>query len=271
MKSLQILSRVTGDKKYLKWAMDLAKKADEAFVYGYKGSWGPHQGKKRMYWKMSIDLTRPLVKSMGQHDPLDGFVTVKLLMDKSRSKSSEMPSPMQMEHAVKDFTDMVAPMQSFVTTDALGIGGLLVDAYTLLQVMLEEDAHHSENWMLKHVVKKILKSAHTSLGMYGSMGELSYDAESRLAFRELGLSIGIHALEDIGSLLKDRTWADSDFHREVEQLTFDLSRYIPMADHIESFWMIDGHQKTTTWKDHQDINSVMLAASLVPDGCICIS
>ena len=28
-----------------------------------------------MYWKMSIDLSRPLVASMGQHDPLDGFVT----------------------------------------------------------------------------------------------------------------------------------------------------------------------------------------------------
>ena len=28
-----------------------------------------------MYWKMSIDLTRPLVPSMGQHDPLDGLVT----------------------------------------------------------------------------------------------------------------------------------------------------------------------------------------------------
>ena len=32
-------------------------------------------GPKRMVWKMSIDLTRPLVPSMGQHDPLDGLVT----------------------------------------------------------------------------------------------------------------------------------------------------------------------------------------------------
>ena len=28
-----------------------------------------------MYWKMSIDLSRPLVPSMGHHDPLDGFIT----------------------------------------------------------------------------------------------------------------------------------------------------------------------------------------------------
>lgn len=28
-----------------------------------------------MYWKMSIDLSSPLVPSMGQHDPLDGLIT----------------------------------------------------------------------------------------------------------------------------------------------------------------------------------------------------
>ncbi len=28
-----------------------------------------------MYWKMSIDLKRPLIPSMGQHDPLDGYIT----------------------------------------------------------------------------------------------------------------------------------------------------------------------------------------------------
>ena len=27
------------------------------------------------YWKMSIDLSCPLVLSMGQHDPLDGYIT----------------------------------------------------------------------------------------------------------------------------------------------------------------------------------------------------
>ena len=31
--------------------------------------------RRRMYWKLSIDLSRPLVTSMGQHDPLDGLVT----------------------------------------------------------------------------------------------------------------------------------------------------------------------------------------------------
>ena len=33
----------------------------------------------RMYWKMSIDLSRPAVRSEGNLDPFDGYVTYKLL------------------------------------------------------------------------------------------------------------------------------------------------------------------------------------------------
>ena len=70
MHALNRASRVTGDIKYNTWAMELAKTAHASFVYA--PSYG---GTKRMYWKMSIDLSLSLVPSMGQHDPLDGFVT----------------------------------------------------------------------------------------------------------------------------------------------------------------------------------------------------
>lgn len=36
-------------------------------------------GTSRMCWKMSIDLSRPLVSSMGNLDPYDGLVTCTLL------------------------------------------------------------------------------------------------------------------------------------------------------------------------------------------------
>jgi hypothetical protein len=32
-----------------------------------------------MYWKMSIDLSRPAVRSMGNLDPYDGLVTCTML------------------------------------------------------------------------------------------------------------------------------------------------------------------------------------------------
>ena len=40
-----------------------------------------------MYWKMSIDLTRPQVSSMGQHDPLDGYITTVQL----RTTAASLP------------------------------------------------------------------------------------------------------------------------------------------------------------------------------------
>ncbi len=70
MHALNCVARVTGDSTYTRWAIELAQTAHARFTYAT-----PHGGRKRMYWKMSIDLTYPLVSSMGQHDPLDGFVT----------------------------------------------------------------------------------------------------------------------------------------------------------------------------------------------------
>ena len=64
----------TGDFTYNRWAVELAKTAHARFVYT------PSSGKqKRMYWKMSIDLSYPLVPSMGLHDPLDGLITYSQL------------------------------------------------------------------------------------------------------------------------------------------------------------------------------------------------
>ena len=56
------------------WAVELAKTAHARFTYMPASG-----GRKRMYWKMSIDLTYPLVPSMGQHDPLDGLITYQQL------------------------------------------------------------------------------------------------------------------------------------------------------------------------------------------------
>jgi len=38
------------------------------------------------------------------------------------------------------------------------------------------------------------------------------------------------------------------------------------CDEIEAFWRDPEHQRVTTWTEHQDINEVMLATSLAPDG-----
>ena len=70
MHALNCVSRVTGESRYNEWALELAKVAHAGFTY-----LPTEGGSQRMYWKMSIDLSRPLVSSMGQHDPLDGLIT----------------------------------------------------------------------------------------------------------------------------------------------------------------------------------------------------
>ena len=74
MHALNGVTRVTGDFTYNRWAIELARTAHTKFVHALSSS-----RRKRMYWKMSIDLSYPLVPSMGLHDPLDGLVTYSQL------------------------------------------------------------------------------------------------------------------------------------------------------------------------------------------------
>ena len=80
-----------------------------------------------MYWKLSIDLSRPLVASMGQHDPLDGLVTYAQI-----EAAAPGPEP-PLGDAIAEFSAMVES-RGLATADPLGIGGLLVDAYRLAQI-----------------------------------------------------------------------------------------------------------------------------------------
>jgi len=44
-------------------------------------------------------------------------------------------------------------------------------------------------------------------------------------------------------------------------------QYTELRDSIQSFWQ-DPTNHTDTWFEHRDINEVMLATSLVPDGML---
>jgi hypothetical protein len=45
-----------------------------------------------------------------------------------------------------------------------------------------------------------------------------------------------------------------------------LMQYVPVGERIESFWRTPEHRRSLTWSEHRDINEVMLATSLVPEG-----
>ncbi len=131
MHALDCVSRVTGDPAYCRWAIELAKTAHAAFTYT------PVSGRaKRMYWKMSIDLSYPLVGSMGQHDPLDGFITY-LQLQAIAAKASGKSREFDLSAEIADMA-VLCKGKRWETDDPLGIGELLSAAYKLAQLILTE-------------------------------------------------------------------------------------------------------------------------------------
>lgn len=252
MQALDHVARATREPRDNLWARELAERAHAAFSYGPPGG-------RRMYWKMSTDLTRPLVSSMGQQDPLDGFVTLVQLRETAKALASAPTGP-GLDGAIADFASMMEG-RDWRTTDPLGLGALLMDAGRL------EELIRSGALSDGGLFEELLASAEAGLKHFARQGELSRPASTRLGFRELGLAIGLHAVE--------RTWKrvetepeGSGVSREARRRLESLLRYAPLAAEIESFWLEPKHRKAATWTEHRDINEVMLATSLAPDGCV---
>jgi hypothetical protein len=242
MHALHRMSQETGESHYLHWAVELAVAAHDAFTMER-----PPGSPKRMVWKMSIDLSRPLVDSMGQHDPLDGLITcLELQTDQGLNDREEQA----LIPAITAMTQMCFHAQ-WVTHDPLGIGGLLDNATRLSQLIFE---HHLP---FHDLLDQVLLAADRSLRSLSRTSCLSQPAETRLPFRELGLSIGLKGLPMIRDLVAG--------HHALLGAVNGLLRFQPFAEQIESFWSSPRRRTTQTWTDHQEINRVMLATSLAPE------
>ena len=224
MHALDQTARATRDPKLALWARELADTAHRRFTYDARGV-------RRMHWKMSVDLMRPQVASMGQHDPLDGYITCLQLDATARALSVRGPD---LADAVADYRSMLDPA-TLATPDPLGIGGLLFDAYRLAQ--LDRD---------RPLREALLAAARAGLAYYLDRTDLRARAERRLAFRELGLAIGLAAADEL------RTDA--------------IRALAPVREAITSFWLEDDNRAAPAYREHQDINDVMLATSLAPSG-----
>jgi len=116
----------------------------------------------------------------------------------------------------------------------------------------------------ERMLKSVVDSGLLGIEAFLRSGSLEYPAEYRLAFRELGLSIGLSAVDNLQKRLKEnpRLFQREDYlYRQVE----DLMGYMPLRETIERFWIDGRNRKTSTWIQHREINMVMLATSLAPD------
>ncbi|MFI5302517.1 MAG: hypothetical protein ACHREM_30880, partial [Polyangiales bacterium] len=130
MHALDQVTRSTGRPEFAEWATELAIVARRAFVKGPPGH-------THMAWKLSIDLSRPLVASTGQHDPLDGFVACAQL-ELTEESHVGGPSP-SLVAATEDFARLI-DRDALTTSDPLGLGGLLFDACRLTQLDRQDDS-----------------------------------------------------------------------------------------------------------------------------------
>jgi hypothetical protein len=242
MHALDQVARATGEARYNRWARELDETAFRAFTYLP----APPLPARRMHWKMSIDLSRPLVASMGQHDPLDGYLTTLELRTTAAALAQAQPQP-DLAEENRAYAAMVR-RGDWATDDPLGLGGLLVDAWRVQQ--LAQQGADIE----PHLFDRLLEAAHSGLVRYIRGGDLQLPARYRLAFRELGLAIGLHAVERMQGV---------DPAQRAQLAA--LAQYVPLAGDIEAFWLDPAQQRSATWIEHQDIDTVMLATSLVPD------
>ena len=249
MHALCRVSAVTHDPIYRRWAAELAKTAHDAFTYvPFPG------GRKRMYWKMSIDLSYPLVPSMGQHDPVDGLITCLEIRAGLMGNSEGLPD------LGPEISDMgaICEGKDWTTDDPLGIGCLLSDAFRAAQMIGIETPEYAG------LPSALLEASRLGLDAFSKTKPLKVPAERRLAFRELGLSIGLHALERLRGLIKKTHGIFSNQDTVADQVE-KLMGYAGLAEDIERFWLEPANREASTFKEHFDINTVMLATSLAPD------
>ncbi len=250
MHALDCVSRVTVDPTFNRWAIELARTAHAKFTYV-----SPAGGEKRLYWKMNIDLQYPLVSSMGHHDPLDGLITYSELQATAWKYSGRSP----------DLTAEIADMglicegKNWTTDDPLGIGGLLSGAYKVAQLIV------ADSFIRPELLDTVLADALTGLDYFVTKSPLNLPADYRLAFRELGLSIGLKAIERLQGLLEHYPGV---FEKKplVHSRIQSLKRYARLSELINAFWLESKNRESDSWTDHRNINMVMLATSLSPDG-----
>ena len=193
---------------------------------------------------------------MGQHDPLDGYITCVQLASTARQIERAPPGP-TLAPAIEDYR-AISQAIDLRTADPLGLGGLLTDAFRIVQLAGEKTLEGGG------LLAGLLVAALDGLERYARLGEWHQPAARRLAFRELGLAIGLAASE----LLDHAMLAISSrpAYAPIRDRLESLKRFVPLGQAIEVFWLEPAHQAVPTWSEHRDINEMMLATRLAPEG-----
>jgi hypothetical protein len=159
------------------------------------------------------------------------------------------------------------PQQRYLWTDSFAVCNFLGlwratgdDQYRRLALRLVDDVHRV---LGRHRGDDQRRGY---LSRYAQEGEPEGPAATRLAFRELGLAIGLRAADLMMRALDEPAGSPRPGVRtSLEQVL----RHAPLRARIEGFWLEPEHRRAASWTEHRDINEVMLA-SLAPEGCLAL-
>jgi hypothetical protein len=147
--------------------------------------------------------------------------------------------------------------------DPLGLGGIVSDAYRLAQLIADENLKQTD------LLEVLLDASLLGLESFTRESTLRLPVHHRLAFRELGLSIGLRAVERLQGLIEEYPGIFGGYPRLHVRIE-TLMRYAPLIGEIETFWLKDANRRASSWTAHRDIHMVMLATSLAPDGYLAL-
>jgi hypothetical protein len=229
---------VTGDSAQIEQALELAEVAFNGFAQ--RSASGDVGG---IYWKMSTDLSRPLTFGMGLHDALDGFITLREVQHASSQIRPKTEVP-ELTSAIEKLSKLCRN-RDWTNTDPLGIGGLLFDTCRLSQLT----GGDADQELLEQLTDASEKSLHAFL----ASRSLSRSFSQRLAFRELGLAIGLMAAPTI-----------------IDRARGTTDQYQSLAEQIVNAWLPLARSPDELWKAHQDINDVMMATALTPQAFLSV-
>jgi hypothetical protein len=247
--ALNQFAKATGEAQYNQWAVELLEVSHRHFV-ALKQSAQAH-----MYWKISVDMTRPVVVSEGNLDPFDGLVTYKLVADTAFVMTGK-ETPLVRE--IGDMHIMVErKYRRYYSSDPLDLGEALWLAHWELDedvvggeggeeeeeeerrvgyLPVAEESSPSSDWA--KIVS--IRSAMALDGLWDA-GYFHASFNERLAFREFGATLGLQVNTKVVEVVGRELWEKR-------------------VDDVHKMWMARGR----VFKRDADITPVMLCSSLVP-------
>jgi hypothetical protein len=169
MFALNRLSLASREKIYNDLAIQLARAIHPRFVYNRESS------RPRMVWKMSMDLSHPLVRSEGNLDPIDGFVMFRLL------QQTDGPDSAALKDEIEGYRKIVnTKWQHYSSEDPLDLGMTLWTSHWFGVGDTEEEWSSS-----------LLNAAKRDTLLLAESGYFGSSRRRRLAFREFGTCVGI--------------------------------------------------------------------------------